>query len=205
MRSCTQWKHMSNILLWFKYSLTMRSNTRVYVLSIFVWIPRNKACTDLNHYKYAKSARWQSLIKSPRTSSHTKHFHILEPLASTQEDHNIVKMKLSSSIVLMLFIIGSVLMTESYARRCRGRVNGSYRNGVCVPGSVCPRGRLRRPSGFCPQRTTCCIGSLLRCPRNRRHFITLRADCRRGNDQGRLSNNAPVGVRCCRNAPPAIR
>ena len=112
-------------------------------------------------------------------------------------------MKVSPAIIVLFLIIGAMMTSDASARRCRVRVNGRFRFGVCAPRSVCPRNRqLRRPAEGCFGNSGCCLGPLLRCPRNRNLFVTLARDCRAGNDRGRVSAAAPVFIRCCRNAPP---
>lgn len=113
-------------------------------------------------------------------------------------------MKLSSALLLLIFIIGSMLLSTGSARRCRGNVQGSSRTGVCVPRFVCPGGRPRRNTPRCGGGTICCIGPLLRCNRSGRPFITRRIDCRPGNDRGPLFRSAPDFIRCCSNPPPPL-
>ena len=112
------------------------------------------------------------------------------------------KMKLSSVLALLFLVIAAMIATEGAARRCTGVVSGRRRRGVCAPRSVC-RGRpFRAPAAGCFGGTGCCIGGVLRCPRNRSLFVTLAQDCRRGNDRGPVGGDAPGFIRCCRNAPP---
>ena len=113
-------------------------------------------------------------------------------------------MKLSSALVLLLFVTGTMLMHVGTARRCTGRVNGNMQEGVCAPRSICPSGRPRRRSSRCDGGTRCCIGPVLRCPRNNRFFVTVRGECRPGNDRGRVSPDAPNNIRCCRNQPAPL-
>ena len=113
-------------------------------------------------------------------------------------------MKLSTTLVLLLFITGAMLMSVGFARRCRGTVHGQLRTGVCVPDIVCASGRPIRNSPRCPTGDSCCIRPVLSCSRDPRHFVTLRRGCRQGNDQGPVSGNAPDNIRCSRNPPPRL-
>ena len=113
-------------------------------------------------------------------------------------------MKLSSTLVLLFFIIGAVVFDLGSATRCRARVGRRVRTGVCVPSNVCPRGRPQRGSGFCSG-TICCIGPVFRCPGRPRLFVTIRSECRRGNDRGQAPGSASADIRCCVNPPAPLR
>lgn len=114
------------------------------------------------------------------------------------------EMRLLSALVLLLFVIGSILVSTGSARCCTGRVNGNTQAGVCAPRSICSQGRPRRRSPRCFGGTWYCIGPVLRCPRNKRFFVTVRGECRRGNDRGRVGPDSPNNIRCCRNSPAPL-